>query len=263
VTEQTLVEEYATFVNDSKILQTTGQIDMSDIDFIYPTRLALLGNLILNNPHTPYLMPNDELVARYIYTSLFNPDTTYNRTYIPMVRLPSDPQLGKEKLQRVYDIQDRQGGVIGGNDAFTYVVGEFVGNMYDHAKFTNASIIGQRYPTKGFVEISFLDDGITIPTSFLNNGQQLGACEAIIEAINGNSTIHQPKRGFGLSTSIRILLEGLDGKVLVVSGSGAVYLGRDLTQYFTLDPTESLQGTLISIRIPYPSEPVSIYPYVE
>lgn len=264
MTFHSLIEQYAIFLDDMKTLKKDGVIDMSKIDFIYPTRLILLGNVILNNPNIHYVMPRDDLVERYIYTCFFNPDTTDNRSYVPFTRLPADPQQGREKLQRIYDIQDSRTPVIGGNDAFTYVVGELVDNMYQHAKFKNGCIVGQKYPTKQFVELCFLDDGITIPKSFENNGQHLEPVEAIIKALNGNSTIPQEKRGFGLSTSANIFVEGLNGEILVISGSGAVYLKKgEAPKCYTLDPSESLQGTLISIRIPFPSPVLNIYPYIE
>jgi hypothetical protein len=263
MTFHSLLEQYIIFLNDLKILKSTGQVDMSDIDFIYPTRLVLLGNLILTNPSISYVMPEDELVERYIRTSFFTPDTTENRSYVPMTRLPSDPKEGKKKLQRVYDIQDNTQAVIGGNDAFSYVVGELVDNMYQHAKFKTGFIVGQKYPTKAFVELCFLDDGITIPKSFAESGQKLEPSEAIVKALNGFSTINQPTRGYGLSTSSRIFTEGLNGEILVISGAGAVDMKKGETQYYTLEPTETLQGTLISIRIPYPSPSLNIYPYIE
>ena len=263
MTHPSLIAEYSLFLNDLQIFRDSGKIDLSNVSFIYTTRLVLLGNLLVKNPSVSYIPPKDELVARYIYTTLSNPDTPDNRSYIPLVRLQPEPENRKEKLKRVYDIQNRKETVIGGNDAFTYVVGELVDNMYQHAKFKNGFINGQIYPIKEFVDICFLDDGITIQKNFVDSGESLEPYEAIVEAINGYSTVHEPKRGFGLSTSIRIFTEGLSGEVLVVSGAGAVHLAKDQVQLYALETTEVLEGTLISIRIPYPSPSINIYPYIE
>lgn len=261
MTNPPLVQQFSRYLNDVETFRNTQTIDLSRVDFIYPTRLVLICNILLKNPNVTYIPPSDTLVERYVDTIISNVDIG-TRTYIPLVRLPPDITQGAGRLERVYAIQETNKSVFGGEDAFKYVVGELVDNMYQHSNFTNGLIMGQKYPSKHFVELCFFDDGITIPQSFVNSGLTMKPHEAIAHAINGSSTV-DPKRGYGLSTSARIFLEGLKGQVFVASGGGAVYLGDGDKQSYSLTGNSMLEGTLVSLRIPYPSPIIDIYKYIE
>ena len=257
-----LMEQYVQYCNHATNFQTAGTIDLQYVDFIYPTTLLPLGNLILQN-NSMYNPPIDQLVARYINTILQNPSLDGGTgTYVPIVQLSQNQEESRQSLERVYDIQRRDETLFGNAAAFTYVVGELIDNIYQHSQFTRALIMGQKYPTKGYVDLSFFDNGITIPVTFKNLGLNFKPHEAIAEAINGVSTVHKD-RGFGLRTCTSICIKGLEGQLLVVSGLGAVYLSKDENRFYSLSDQYSLNGTLITLRVPLPAPSIDIYRYIE
>jgi len=257
-----LMEQYVQYCIHNTNFQTLGNIDLQNVDFIYPTTLLPLGNLILQNKSV-YKPPNDELVARYIDTILENPSPDGGTgTYVPIVQLSQNQEESSQSIERVYDIQRQDETLLGNAEAFTYVVGELTDNIYQHSQFARALIMGQKYHTKGYVDLSFFDNGITIPVTFEKIGLKLKPYEAIAEAINGASTIHED-RGFGLRTCTAICIKGLEGQLLAVSGSGAVYSSKDENNFYSLSNQYSLNGTLITLRIPLTAPSIDIYDYIE
>ncbi len=64
----------------------------------------------------------------------------------------------------------------------SFILHEIIGNIYDHSQFNNGFFMAKAY--KNFHEISFIDDGITIPQSLKNANHLLkNDFEYIIEAI--------------------------------------------------------------------------------
>lgn len=113
------------------------------------------------------------------------------------------------------------------------------------------NILAQKYPKKGFIEICFLDDGVSIPQNFETHGYNFEYdSEAIIQAINGRSTKVQcfggPERGYGLNNILNIFVEGGKGELLVVSRKGVFYKSQDAKIY---ELGKEFQGTLVSLRI--------------
>lgn len=140
---------------------------------------------------------------------------------------------------------------------------ELIDNIYQHSYFTRALIMGQRYDHKGFIVLTFYDDGsITIPQTFKENGFNHEASYAIREALNGVSTKNND-RGFGLRTSLNLFTKGLNSDFFVVSGNGAVHSAKTGDNLYRLTESRGLNGTLISVRIPKDMPKIDIYDYVE
>ena len=116
----------------------------------------------------------------------------------------------------------------------------------------------------GFIELGFLDDGITIPGSFNKHGRHYDEKDhykAIDAAIRGKSTKAGRERGFGLSSNVEMFRDL--GQILIVSGYGAIYVdGQNITHY-RLTPNNKMDGTLISLRVKDISRIVNIYEYLE
>ena len=257
-----LVKQYVEYCNYAQKFNSTGIIDLQSLSFVFPTTLLPLGNLIFQNPSAKYLKPVNSSVSKYVSTITSSGKSNAGKSYVPIVTLPQDIKQSDQALKSVYNIQQNDPTLVGGEDAFKYVVNELVDNIYQHSKFTNALIMAQKYQHLGYVDLCFFDNGITIPQSFINRGMNFKPYEAIAEAINGISTVNTD-RGFGLRTSIRIFLDGLKGQILVVSGAGAVYFEGSNRNLYSCTANTSLKGTLIGIRVPYPSNPIDIYDYVE
>lgn len=241
----------------------TGVVDLSHLKWIYPTTLLPSIGLLVNNPSSTYKPPQDPKAASYIKTMLENgrDHCSGPSSYVPIISLPEDERKLDPVLAQIYRLND-EGRQYGGITAFKYLVGELVTNIYEHSDFKNAFVMTQKYPTKGFVDISFFDDGITIPGSLTRAGMIFeNDVEFIAEAVNGLSSKKLKERGYGLTTNVRIYTEGLGARILIVSGKGVLYFDEGKQNAYILRDEYELSGTGITIRVPYPVKEVDIYAY--
>lgn len=152
------------------------------------------------------------------------------------------------------------------------MLSELIGNIYEHSEFTYGCVLAQVYQNKQFMEISFFDNGISILGSFEKRGFHYDyGGDAIIDAINGKSTkedkIDGPNsRGYGLSITTNAYIRDANAEILVVSGDSAVHIISDESENIKFYPYKlgvklKLSGTLISIRVPYPTPKVNLNKY--
>lgn len=260
-----LVSNYVEFCQYRDGFKKTNTIDLSNATFIYPTTFLPLLNLALEHKGCKILEPKDPKVTNYILKILEEQPDSSSKSYVPVVPLSPDPKESGYVLDQIFELQKREGFVSGGEEAFKYVVGELVDNIYQHSEFTRALVMAQKYGKMGFVELGFFDNGITILGSFAKHGliyDEEEAHKAISDALKGLSSKGGRERGHGLSSSVRIFLDGLGGEVLIVSGSGAVYMSKQRSICYVLSNYHKLTGTLISIRIQDLARQINIYNYV-
>jgi len=255
-----LVSDYIEYVTYKENFEKSGSLDLSHAMFIFPTTLLPLSELIANNKEK-YIPPTNYPASNYISTILASSSTNLQKTYTPIVALPQNSDDAEVNLKKIFEIQ-RNPNDFGGVSAFKYVVSELVDNIYQHSRFTRALIMGQRYDSKGFIDLCFYDNGITIPRAFKEKGLNHEASFAIREALNGVST-KDTNRGFGLRTSLNLFTKGLKAAFFIASGNGAVHCDGKGDNLYRLTDAAALHGTLISVRIPKDTSEVDIYDYVE
>ena len=263
ITYPDLLNNYLNFCSRREVCLKTNILDLRETNWLYPTTLLPLGIFIKAHKETiDYRPPHNPNVANYIslVTGNLDIDDIQNKSFIPIVSLPIKKDESDKILQYIYKLHN-DGKDYGGENAFKYLIGELVDNMYEHSQFNNALVLAQRYDKKGFVEICFFDDGITIAGSFLNKEIKFEDSKAIVEALNGLSSKNKD-RGYGLSSNLNIFIKGLCGDMLIVSGAGAVFVSKTMQKIYKLKEINSLKGTLISIRIPYPAKEIDIYEYL-
>lgn len=252
-----LVREYAEYCELKKTYVTSGKVDMSSVDFVYPTTLLPLCGLIADNPES-YVEPAADAPRRHI-AAVRGP----SGQVLPGVSLANIPRESSEindPLQAIYDMEAKmQHGSI--QSAFAYAVNELVSNIYEHSRFKRAMVLGQRYDAKGFMDISFFDDGITIPSTLRRKGLS-GRSGMIRRALNGASV--KGGRGYGLRTTSELITRGLRSSFFIASGEEAVYgIGGGGILPYRLREEAVMQGTLITVRMPLDLPPVNIYRYLE
>jgi len=265
-----LWREYERFCSIRRGASAAGVFDLSDLDWIFPTTLLPLGSFLLSSKMR-YVPPRDQAVAGYIST-MFSADTASGellKSYVPLVRLPRRNGEEDRVLGLIYRFHDH-GRSYGGENAFKYLIAEMVDNIYQHSRFSNAFVMAQRYEKKGFVEVAIIDDGITIGGSLRGAGMRVDDdVDAIARILReGISAKGSDTRGYGIRSNARMFTDGLKGVVLIVSGSGAVELAFTMPEgvvrqnnYHLSGGSSSLQGTLVSVRIPFPSERVNVHEY--
>ncbi|MEA1907478.1 MAG: ATP-binding protein [Euryarchaeota archaeon] len=257
-----IVHEYMKFCRIREKSKTTNIIDLSSFSWFYPTSLLPLANFLRDNMRSMgYISPPDN-VSNYI-SIIMERSFLEGSTYIPITNLPKNGSQIKDILNNLRTIYDN-GEDYGGANCFNYLIGELIDNVYEHSEFSTARVMAQKYINKRFVEISILDDGISIPGCFEKHDAHFSDdCIAIASAINGKST-KDDGRGFGLGSSVKLYVDGLCGELLLVSRNGALYKNRDKELKYNTGNAYQLHGTLISIRVPYPVLQIdNIYDYID
>ena len=258
-----LFENYLSYCNYKKSSLESGLLDLTKEKFIQPTTLLpLIMFLKKQKSKIELKLPSDSVVSAYIKIVTDSSSYFYSdgKSYLPIISLPKEKEKSLDILDRMYEFTD-EGKNYGGENTFKYLVGEMLDNIYQHSEFNNAMVMAQKYPKKKYADICFIDDGISINGSFKKKGILFEEDYiAIEEAINGLST-KDKDRGTGLNTNFRIFTEGLNGEILILSGRGGVLYGRHGHTPYILKQKNILDGTLINIRMPYPSK-VNMYEYI-
>lgn len=86
--------------------------------------------------------------------------------------------------------------------------------------------------------------------------------DAVKQALEGYSTKRDKERGYGIRTSIRVVCDALKGGFVLLSGSAA-FLSVDNKKSIMNLPGFYWQGVIIAYRIPKPTHPINITPYIE
>lgn len=183
------------------------------------------------------------------------------KSYIPLVCFPTTNDKVEEKNRIISTLEsliirqtNLESNIISG---LKYMLGEVIDNITEHSGAGKGYIIAQSYPQHQYIDICVGDTGITLLGSYKNNPRGIeicSDCEAMRAANSGVSTKNRPEaenRGYGIRTSKRMLVEGLGGQYLMVSGD-TVYIKTPLNEgYIELPNNIRFEGTIISCRIPY------------
>lgn len=242
---KTLFGNYLEYLEISKNPETN-ILDLSDIQFITPT--VLLPCLHFAREHSMKIGVNDNTsdYVKRVLGIVSGPDTT-----LPFRRIPQDRSKNNELINDIVGMLDLTS--YGGELALNYLLTEMINNVIDHSEYSNAYTYVQRYPRLGSMDISFYDDGISIPSSYENCGYDFNDdCDAINKAINGVSTkegIDDEPRGFGINTSAQLVIRGNKGSILIASRGGVCFINQNGKRYKALKGQNVMQGTLVSIRV--------------
>ena len=141
----------------------------------------------------------------------------------------------------------------------SYFLGELVDNIYEHSGAPDGYLFSQFLEREECIDICIADSGITIPGSYAKARlfqQEIDGdpAEALRLANEGRSTKNRPgaeSRGYGISTSRRMLVEGLGGSFFMLSGSAFHrYECHGLNYYANVSRFFHWSGTIILLRIP-------------
>lgn len=141
----------------------------------------------------------------------------------------------------------------------SYFLSELIDNIYEHSGSPNGYLFSQYLENNQSINLCIADDGVTIPGNYQRTGlyqQEIDGnpAEALRLANEGRSTKNRPEtenRGYGISTSKRMLVEGLGGSFLMLSGSAFHrYESHSLNYYANIGSFFHWDGTLIMLRIP-------------
>jgi hypothetical protein len=141
----------------------------------------------------------------------------------------------------------------------SYFLSELIDNIYEHSGSEKGFLFSQYMKDENCLNLCIADEGITVFNSFLQTSLflkeiNMDEAEALRMANEGRSTKNRPgaeSRGYRISTSKRMLVEGLGGSFFMLSG-GAFhrYEGKDINYYANVESLFRWKGTLILLRIP-------------
>ncbi|MDD2982180.1 MAG: hypothetical protein PHQ74_02220 [Crocinitomicaceae bacterium] len=199
-----------------------------------------------------------------------------NKTYLPIIHFPTglltvDADKRIEILSAVNTLLKAQlklpNNVL---EAFYYFLDELTQNIVDHSKQNFGTVFAQFYPEKGYLDLSICDVGKGIFESYKMSDKFFPSTneEAINYAVFGKSTKDIPEsRGYGISTSKKMLVKGLKGKFLLMSGSEffvQVAVDKEDGEIISVDSELFFQGCMVNLRIPvFVSDSINIYNYIE
>ena len=140
--------------------------------------------------------------------------------------------------------------------ALRHIVSELANNIYDHAGCGNKSLQSYIFSKLHFgdkkLDICVIDDGISIPGLFESFDVDFNDdCHAIEKAIGSFSTVSDTffERGNGLRTIVRLVSEGNNGEILIISRSGCLHICGENYKYYLLDEKYSFNGTVVGVRL--------------
>lgn len=183
------------------------------------------------------------------------------KTYIPIINFPAtrlkdDVEIRDKFLSAVNNLLIKQLKLKGGFlTAVMYLLDEAINNIVDHSKEDRGFIFAQSFPSKNFIDICVVDTGITILGAYKEK-EELNIISdkvAISSAANGKSTKDRPEsegRGFGIRTSKQMLVDGLKGKYLLLSGGAFLIKTIDKEEVVEIPSNLYFKGTALFLRVP-------------
>ncbi len=250
--------------------------DLSRVKFISPLLLCGISALCdqIIETGTEVKINSGEGISDYLETICFyaglNPHnfsltelddklkSFHNKTYLPITIFPvstnpTNIQIREKTLSSINQILKAQLNLSGDiQNAIFYLVSELSQNVSDHSGAKFGKIMAQFYPSKNYLDLCIVDSGKGFFKSFLENGRLRpdNHLDALNLALMGESTKDNAiTRGFGISTSRKMLVEGLKGKIFIWSGDAFYY--RDLEREEIVHSIGNIwNGCYIALRIP-------------
>lgn len=189
-----------------------------------------------------------------------------NKTYIPINVLKRQAGNDRERLESLFSsmVLKSLGDVPAGtSNAIYHPIGELVTNIFEHSKQDSGYIFGQIYPKKNYLDICVVDTGRGLKRAYREEKNlDLSEQDSIKEVMIGNSVKPGKERGYGVRTSRNIVCDCLNGNFALLSGSVALVSKKDSNKIANLS-NFYWQGVIVAYRMPKPTKPIDIMPYLE
>jgi len=194
-----------------------------------------------------------------------------SKTYIPIIDFAAGRNSdAKEAVSSIVENILIQQLSIRSNVAngLKYIIDEILDNITEHSESDRGYIFAQTYPTKGFLDVCIADRGVSLLGSYekLPDNEITSDIEAIKAANRGLSSKNLPEaenRGFGIRTSKQMLIQGLGGQYLMISGSSLYIKTLNLDSFYSMPHGLRWNGTIVALRIPFHSSSFNYINYIE
>lgn len=244
----TLYDDYKKFEKLAR--NCDGEFISLNEKFLKPTIMAPLMNYSKEN--NVHLKINNSIVNE----SLINEDECSNFIEFPYFE---EDRKGEIIKQLAINVNYEE---FCGLQTIIYIFNELVSNILDHSSLernnpSQCYIYTKEYHNLNLLDVSIMDNGLSIPGNFESHGIEFNDdCDAISKAVNQVSTQKNSygslrySRGFGLWSSLKLVIEGNLGNALIVSRNGCLnIIAKDNYKYYNLNNSNIFRGTLVSFRL--------------
>lgn len=142
------------------------------------------------------------------------------------------------------------------NNPITYLLDELICNIQQHAQTDNGIAYIDYNSTSNSIEIIIADEGITIYGSYISAQKHIDIlgdsdASALNLAQSGYSVKNLPdteNRGYGISSNMRMVVDGLKGEFAVLSGNALMVQFPGRKEILSLPPMIDFKGTMVIVR---------------
>lgn len=247
--------------------------DFSDCRFLHPFFLGALsmlrrqyGDMVETQGIKPEIAGYLDIV--YFHSPLEigaggNDDSIWERyrskTYLPIcVFHPGDESSIKaqELVQRTLKRQLARDSKV--HTVLSLLLGELIDNITEHSDSLEGFLFCQSHPRDGSLYVLIGDTGRSIYASYAADERYVDLLTSLessglMLALSGKSTKDRPEnenRGYGISRSRRLLVEGLGGEFFILSGSAFVRHDRGGESIADIAGELRWNGTVVLMKIP-------------
>ena len=259
------------------------ELDFSNTRFISPVfavsllvYLSKTQNKIRLKNYSPYMQVvymHEPLMPDKMRASMFSAvlQGYKGKTYVPVVSFPAIAESDQKDviLSAVEDVIISQLCITSNiAQGLKYVISETIDNITEHSQSERGYIFAQAYPTKGFLDICIADTGITLLGSYKAAGivdyeSDIEAIQAANRRISAKNLPNAENRGFGIYTTKQMLINGLGGQYMILSGEALYMKGPAFDEFLALPSGVRFEGTIVALRIPYQNKLFNYLNYID
>lgn len=214
------------------------------------------------------------IIPEKIGTNEFNQllNKCSSKTYIPIISFPTSVNYTKERngvISTIEDILSNQSKLQPNiTRGLKYLIGEIVDNIVEHSESERGYIFTQYFPRKRYLDVCIADRGITLLGSYRKMTgntieDHLSAMKAANQGISTKNLPDAENRGYGILTSKKMIIGGLSGNFIMLSGNALYLKSREVDQSTALPDIVNWQGTIVAMRIPYINKRFDYIDFVE
>lgn len=260
--------EQSDIIEETKILW-----DFSDCTFMHPVFTGAIAILKRQYKDFVELCGISPDISHYLNTIYFNSPLIISpndndeqiwaqykgKSYLPIcVFNPMDVSSIKaqELIQNAIKRQLGLGNTL--KNIISLLLAELIDNITEHSKSKEGFIFCQSIPKDNTLYIMICDTGRSIYSSYVSDIRYCGLLSdlessGILLALRGKSTKDRPEnenRGYGISKSRKLVVEGLGGEFFILSGS--TLARHDTNGEIVADLPGDLRwnGTVVLLKIP-------------
>lgn len=158
--------------------------------------------------------------------------------------------------------------------AMSYLLSELICNIQEHSHASLGFLSILCPEEDDCVSICIADNGITVHGSYIDSAKHEYArlighdhAEALRYSTKGISTKNRPdneSRGYGISTNLKMVVNGLNGSFSIMSGNAFYRRDIDSEQLINLPFGMNWDGTVVMVNIPLEQTAnFNVYDYIE